>query len=249
MHLSVYPITVFINKLQSMSGVTVHESVAVWDTAVTHEDHDLVDGFRVLREVVPELGRVIAATQVGSWIPLLGMDEVRELGGIAQEEDGSVVCYHIPIAFFRSKLDRETSRVSGAVVGAGFATHGRESNGDRALFAFLAEDVGNAEIIERLGALEGTMSTAALGVDNSFGDAFTVEMGEKVNQVEVLKKQWAVGTDTLSLVWMGHWNAVAGGVENFFGGCIAVILVASEDASSGKIGGFTCLSRHDVWWV
>ena len=174
------------------------------------------------------------------------MDEVRELGGIAQEEDGSVVCYHVPVALFCSKLDRETSRVSGTVGGAGFATDGREANGDRTLFAFFAEDVGNAEVVQWLGAFEGTMSTAAFGVDDSLGNAFTVEMGEKVDQMEILKKQWAVGTDTLGLVWMGHWDAIAGCVEDFLGRSIAVIFVASEDASSGRIGGFTCLGRHVV---
>lgn len=91
------------------------------------------------------------------------------------------------------------------------------------------------------------MSTAALGMDDSFWDAFPVEVGEQVDQVEVLKKQGAVGTDTLSLVWMGHWDAIAGCVENLLGWSVPVILVASEDASSGRIGGFTGVSRHDVW--
>ena len=56
MHLSIYPITVLINKLQGVSTVTVHESVAVGDAAITHENHDLMNRFGVLREVVPELG-------------------------------------------------------------------------------------------------------------------------------------------------------------------------------------------------
>ena len=249
MHLSIHPITVLVHKLQSVSSVTVHESVTIRNTTITHENHDLMNGFGVLREVVPELGRVIAATQVGSRIPLLGVDEVREFGGIAQEEDGSVVCYHVPVALFSSELDRETSRVSGTVGGAGFATDGGEANGDWALFAFFAEDVGNAEVVQWLGALEGPMSTAALGVDDSLGNAFTVEMGEKVDQMEVLKKQWTVGTDTLGLVWMGHRDAIAGCVEDLLGRSIAVVFVASEDASSGRIGGFTCLSRHDVCMI
>lgn len=124
MHLSIDPITVLVDKLQSVSRVTVHESVAVRDAAITHENHDLMDRFRVLREIVPELSRVIATAQVGSWIPLLGMDEVREFGGIAQEEDGGVVCHHVPVTLFCAELDRETSWVSGAVGGARFATHG-----------------------------------------------------------------------------------------------------------------------------
>ena len=41
-------------------------------------------------------------------IPLLGVDEMRELGGIAKEEDGGVVEYPIEVSFFSLDLDRKS---------------------------------------------------------------------------------------------------------------------------------------------
>ena len=172
---------------------------------------------------------------MGSRVTLLGMDEVRELGRISKEEDRRIIRYHIPVALFSPELDRETSRVSSAVMRAGLATNGREADRDGAFFALLAEDVGNTKIVEGLCASEGTMSTAALGVDDSLGNPFTVEMGEKVDEMEILEEKWPIGPYTLGLVWVGHWNAIAGSVKNLLGGGVTVVFVTSEDARAGRV--------------
>ena len=43
--------------------------------------------------------------QMSRWVSLLCVDKVRELGRISEEEDGCVVCNHIPVALFCSELD------------------------------------------------------------------------------------------------------------------------------------------------
>ena len=187
MHLGVDPIARFVDELESVPAVAVHVPVAVGDTTVTHEDEDLVHGLGVLGEVVPEHGRVIGAAQVGGGMPLLGVDEVRELGWVAQEKYGCVVGDHVPIALFRAELDAKASRIASTVVGTGFATDRREADRDGAFFACLAEDIGLAKIVERLGALEGTVGTTPFGVDDSLGDSLTVEVGDEIDQVEILE--------------------------------------------------------------
>jgi predicted protein tyrosine phosphatase len=89
-HLTVDPLALLVDKLHCVAGVTVHLAPTVGNTAVTHEDHDLVDRLRVLREVVPEDSGVIGVGEVGLRVTLLGVDEVRELGGVAKEEDRCV---------------------------------------------------------------------------------------------------------------------------------------------------------------
>lgn len=42
-----------------------------------------------------------------------------------------------------------------------------ESDGDGALHTLIAEDLGEADVLERLGALEGTVGTCSLCVDDS----------------------------------------------------------------------------------
>lgn len=187
MHLSIDPIARLVDELHCVTGVTVHVTIAIRNAAVAHQDQDLVNGLGVLRQIIPEHGRVIGTTQMSGGIPFLCVDEVWELGWVAEEEDWSIVRHHVPIAFLSAELDAEASRIASTVVRTRLATDGGEADSDRAFFARLAEDVGLAQIVEGLGASEGTVSPATFGVDNPLRDSFTVEMGEEINQVEILQ--------------------------------------------------------------
>lgn len=104
---------------------------------------------------------------MGGWVTLLGMDEVWELGGVSQEEDGGVICHDIPVALFSPHLDSETTRITGAVMGTRLATNSRESNSHRAFLALGGENVGVGKVVKRVSAGEDTMGAATLGVDNT----------------------------------------------------------------------------------
>jgi hypothetical protein len=78
--LGIHPLALLVDELGSVSVVAVHLAPVLGDTAVAHEDHDLVDGFGVLAQVVPEHCRVVGMGQMGSRITLLRMDEKREFG-------------------------------------------------------------------------------------------------------------------------------------------------------------------------
>jgi hypothetical protein len=64
-------------------------------------------------------------------------------------------------------------------VETGLSSDSGESYCDRALLAFLAEDVRKTEVIQPLCAF--AVSTAALGVDNSLGDSLSIEVGEEID--------------------------------------------------------------------
>ena len=81
-------VSVFVDEFQGVSGVAVHVGVAVGGSSVAEQDHDLVDGFLVCAEIVPEH---IGVFQVGLRIAFLGVNEEREFAGISQEEDWSIV--------------------------------------------------------------------------------------------------------------------------------------------------------------
>lgn len=236
MHLGIDPVTGLVDELQGVPAVAVHMAIAVGDTTVTHQDENLVHRLGVLGKVVPKHARVISTAQVGSGMPFLSMDEVRELGRVAQEEDGRVVGDHVPVALIGTELDAEASRITSAVVRTGLATDGGEADSNGAFLVGNAEDIGLAQIFHRLGALEGTMGTTALGVDDSLGDPFTVEVGDEIDQVEVLQQQRAIAADTLGLVGMRHWHAIAGGVDGVLGLGVAVVLVGGEGLGSHDCG-------------
>lgn len=64
-----------------------------------------------------------------------------------------------------------------------------------------------------VGNLKLAISTGTLGVDNTLWDTLAVEVGELVDQVEVLEKERAIWT-TCSLVGlsMGNWGTVGCGI-------------------------------------
>lgn len=81
--LDVDPFAVLVDEFEGVAAVAVHVSVPIGNTTVTEEDHDLMDRFWVLAQVVPEHGRVISTAQVSSGVPLLGVDEMWEFGGVS----------------------------------------------------------------------------------------------------------------------------------------------------------------------
>jgi hypothetical protein len=74
------------------------------------------------------------------------VDEERELGRIADEEDRRVVKDPVPIALLSVIFDRETSRVSCSIWGTLFATNCRETSDAGSLFANVEEHVNGRDI-------------------------------------------------------------------------------------------------------
>lgn len=120
--LGVDPLPVLGNKFDRVAEVAMHKSIAIRDSSVSHQDHDLVNRLGVLEKVVSEHGRVVGVGKVSRWVALLSVNELRELGRISQEEDGCVVGDDIPIALVRPQLDGESTRVTSQIVRSGLAT-------------------------------------------------------------------------------------------------------------------------------
>ena len=118
----------------------------------------------VLRQIVPEHGRVVGASQVSFRVSLLGVNKVRKLGRVSQEEDGGVVGDPVKVALGRPKLDRETSRVTRRVGTAGFTTDGGESNGDGAL-GTLFKHGGETEVVHVVGTDKLAVRAGSLGCE------------------------------------------------------------------------------------
>jgi hypothetical protein len=119
--------------------------------------------------------------QVGSWVSLLRMDEMWEFGRISKEEDRSLVGNKIPTTIVTSELHSKPSRVSRTVAGSGFPCNCQISDGHRTFLALLAEQVREADVIQRLCTIENTMCATAFGVDNSLCDSLSIEKGEEAH--------------------------------------------------------------------
>src|ERR1700736_4059178 len=70
----------------------IHMAYARRQAAVRHQDRHLVQALRAERPEIPHRGR---RAQIGPGMPLLGVDEIRELQRIAHEEYRRIVAHQI----------------------------------------------------------------------------------------------------------------------------------------------------------
>lgn len=104
MELDPESLSVLVDPAEGVRGVPVHMPVAVRSAPVAEQDGHLVGA---LGTQSPEIPSRNTRTQVGPGVLLLRVNEVRELDGVPNEEDGSVVASHVPVALLSVKLDCE----------------------------------------------------------------------------------------------------------------------------------------------
>jgi hypothetical protein len=124
---------------------------------------------------------------MGLWVSFLGMNEVRELGWVTNEEDGSVVEHPVEVALLGSDLDGKPTGVTSSISGARLASDGRETHRYTGFVAHLGEEVGAGEVGDVVRDFKVTMGTSTFGMHDSLWDTFPVKVSEEVNVVEVLK--------------------------------------------------------------
>ena len=84
-NLSVNEFSRSVDELVGVPRVTVLESVSIRYSSISEENHNLMEGFRILTKVVPE---GIVVLEIGLRVSLLSVDEVGELGGVSKEAAG-----------------------------------------------------------------------------------------------------------------------------------------------------------------
>lgn len=191
--LDVEDLTLGVDPTEGVTAVSVHVAVSVRGTTIGEEDADLVS---TLGGQTPEIPGHVAVLAVGLGVSLLGVDEVRELDGVSNEEDGGVVSNHVPVALLSVELDGKTSGVSLSVGRSLFSSDGGETYGDGSSLSDGVEEVSMGELGDVVCDFEVPEGSGALGVDDSFGDSLPVEVGQLVDEGKVLEKEGAVLSGT-----------------------------------------------------
>ena len=205
-----------VDEAERVGAVSVHVTVAPGHPAVGHQNRDLVQALRRPGPEVPHRGGV---AQVGPGVPLLGVDEVRKLVGVAHEEHRGVVADQIPVALLGVDLEGESAHIALGVRGAALAGHGREAQEAFALRSRL-QGLRLRVAADIAGDAQRAVGAGTLGVDHALRNAFPVEVGVLLEELPVLDQQR---------------TARAGGQ--------AVLIVADRDAGGGGEGGSVCVGH------
>lgn len=163
-----------IDELESVSRKSMHVVVSIGSAAVGEQDHDLMDGLGVLAEVVPEH---VGILEMGLGVTLLGVDEVGELGGVTDEEDGSVVEDPVKVTLGSPDLDSKATRITGGVCGTRLASDGGEADGSSGLVAYGAEEGSAGKVRDVVSDLNVSVGSGTLGMN----DSLCVTMKEKID--------------------------------------------------------------------
>ena len=129
---------------------------------------------------------------VGHGIRLEGVDHVRKLDRIPDEEHLQVVADQIPVPVEGLELDREPARIALRLRALLGACHGGEAHEHRGLHARLVQDAGPGVFAGRLIAdltvgLEITVGAGAARMDHALGNPLAVEMGDLLDELIVFE--------------------------------------------------------------
>src|SRR5882724_2654600 len=128
-----------------------------------------------LRRERPEVPLHVVAAQARVGHALLRVDEVLELGRVADEEDWCVVADEVVVALLRVEFQGEAARVAVGIAVALLAGHRGEAGEHGGALAHLVEESGLGPRRNVRRHLEVAERAAALGVGDALGHALAVE--------------------------------------------------------------------------
>ncbi len=178
-----------VDQPEGVDAEALHRAVRPRDAAVGHVPDGVVLRLGVQRDEVPE--RVVRALrlrdlQVG--VRLAGVDDVRELDRVLDEEHRDVVADQVERPLVGVELRRETPGVPDGVGGTARAQDGREAHEDRGLDVGLEEPRAGDRGGRAVGP-ERAVRGGAAGVHDPLGDALVVEVHDLLAQVVVLQQR------------------------------------------------------------
>ena len=207
------PLVLGVDERVGMRAEAVDIAIALRQAAVRHQDGDLVQALRRQRPEIPHRGR---RPHVGSRVPLLGVDEVRELQRVAHEEYRRIVADHVPVAFLGVEAQREAAHVALCVGGAALAGDRREAQESFGRFALL-QHLGLRVLRDVVSDGQRAIGARALGVLAAFGNALAVLVGKLLEQKEVLHQHRAARARRDAVLVVGNRHAGDGGEGGAFG--------------------------------
>ena len=205
-------LSVGVDQAKSMDAEALHHPEAARDGAIRHHPHQHVRRFGAQRDEVPE--RVVCRSRLRHGVVRLrldGMDQIRELHRVLDEEHRNVVADQIPVTGIGVELDGESTNVSRGIDRAALAGHGREADEYRRHLSLFLERRRHREVGDRLGALEEPVRARAARVNDPLRDPFVVEVRDFLAQDEVFEQRGTTQSGLERVLVVGDRHALVGG--------------------------------------
>ncbi len=196
-----------VDEAEGVDSEPFHHPQAAGDGPVRHRPHDHVGALRHQANEVPEGvvggGRLRVAT-IG--LHLGGVDQVRELLRVLDEEDRDVVAHEVPVAFDGVELHGEAPDVTWRIDRTSPAGDGGETGEDLRALADLCQHLGPGVAGQGFGEFEIAVRPRPAGVNDALGDALMVEVLDLFAKNEVLQQRRPArtGLQRVLIVADGH---------------------------------------------
>ena len=180
-----------LTKPERVDAEAFHGPVGAGDAAVGHVPHGVglrlgVQGDEVPERVVGALG--LRDLPVG--VRLGGVDDVRELDAVLDEEHRDVVAHQVVGALVGVELGGEPAGIPDRVGGAPGAQDGGEPD-EHGRLHVLGQEPCPGDVGGRPVGAEDAVRARAAGMDHALRDAFVVEVRDLLPQVVVLQQDGA----------------------------------------------------------
>jgi hypothetical protein len=196
-----------VDQFVGVHAIAVHFPVAGRGAGIGVQLGQRARGLGHVGEEVEATGIVI---QVGARVWLEGVDHVRELDRIADEERREVVAHQVPVTVGGVELGGETTRVAQGFRGVVTVDNGGEANEHRRGFTG-REHLGLGQVAEVVRDGEDAVGAGTAGVYHALGDALAIEALQFLDQLHVLQQHRTIGAGGLRVLVVANRSTVVTG--------------------------------------
>src|SRR5258707_2542858 len=169
----------------------MHMPEGLWNSAVGHDDCDLVECFW---KKSPEVPVILSAPQTGTGVALDRVVEVREAERIAEEKDRSIVSDDVPIPVLGVELESKAADIALRIGCPAFPSDGRKAREHRRPLSNLRKDRRLGVLRDVVGRRESSIRPPAFGMHPTLGNDFAIKVCELLDQPDVLEQSRATTT-------------------------------------------------------
>src|SRR3981189_4001460 len=162
----------------------MHMPEGLWNSAVGHDDGDLME---CLWKKRPDGPVSLGAAQTGAGIALDRVVEVREAERIAEEKDWSIVSDDVPISLLGIELESKPANIALRIGCPAFPSDARKAREHGRLFSNLRKNRCLGVLADVVSRRESSMRPPAFGMHPALRNDLAIKGGELLDQPDVLE--------------------------------------------------------------